>query len=137
MVVVYLVEWHHVARENVLPWRWPRRELIGFPGCYPNAYADRVMKRLCTHPNVGAVLLVSLGCESFRRQELAETGAPVGPAGSYASDPGDRRHAVDDGRGARVGGTGPGAVERHATGGTGNQRSGGRDDLWRFGTPVA
>ena len=40
---------------------------IGFAGCYPNAYADRMMRRLCTHPNVGAVLLVSLGCESFDR----------------------------------------------------------------------
>jgi altronate hydrolase len=39
------------------------------------------MKRLCTHPNVGAVLLVSLGCESFNREELRRTihasGRPV------------------------------------------------------------
>ena len=40
-----------------------------------------MMKQLCTHPNVGAVLLVSLGCESFDRRTLAqairETGRPV------------------------------------------------------------
>ena len=39
----------------------PTTSVIGFPGCYPNEYAQRVMERLCTHPNVGAVLLVSLG----------------------------------------------------------------------------
>jgi altronate hydrolase len=39
------------------------------------------MRRLCTHPNVGAVLLCSLGCESFNRNGLLETitasGRPV------------------------------------------------------------
>jgi len=66
VVVAYLVECaHHVAREIVLPYRQSGVHLIGFPGCYPNAYARLMMERLCTHPNVGAVLLVSLGCESF------------------------------------------------------------------------
>jgi len=55
--------------------------VIGFGGCYPNAYADRMMNRLCTHPNVGGVLLLSLGCESFNRhrlaQNIAESGRPV------------------------------------------------------------
>lgn len=55
--------------------------MIGFPGCYPNDYATRIMKQLCTHPNVGAVLLVSLGCESFDRGALGEaveaSGRPV------------------------------------------------------------
>ncbi len=82
VLVVYLVECaHHVAREITLPWRDRGVQLIGFPGCYPNTYADRIMKRLCTHPNVGAVLLISLGCESFDRRALAETvlqsGRPV------------------------------------------------------------
>ena len=82
VVVAYLVECaHHVAREIATAWRQSGVQLIGFSGCYPNAYADRVMNRLCTHPNVGAVLLVSLGCESFPRQDLAETvrqsGRPV------------------------------------------------------------
>lgn len=74
VLVVYLVECaHHVAREIV----WPRRadgvHLIGFGGCYPNAYSHRMLIRLCTHPNVGAVLLVSLGCEGFDRNTLLET----------------------------------------------------------------
>jgi len=73
VAVAYLVECaHHVAREIVGRFRDRPVHLIGFPGCYPNAYADRMMRRLCTHPNVGAVLLVSLGCESFNRRALEE-----------------------------------------------------------------
>jgi altronate hydrolase len=56
-------------------------QLIGFPGCYPSPYAHRVLEAFCTHPNVGAVLLVSLGCEEFRRGSLREavkaSGRPV------------------------------------------------------------
>jgi altronate hydrolase len=82
VAVAYLVECaHHVAREVVARFRDRPVHLIGFPGCYPNAYADRMMTRLCMHPNVGAVLLVSLGCESFNRRRLAEeiaaSGRPV------------------------------------------------------------
>ena len=49
-------------------------------GC-ADPYAHRVLEAFCTHPNVGAVLLVSLGCEEFRRGSLRETvkasGRPV------------------------------------------------------------
>jgi len=82
IAVVYLVECaHHVAREIALPMRDRGVHLIGFPGCFPNAYATRVMTQVCTHPNVAAVLLVSLGCEGFDRHALAKTieasGRPV------------------------------------------------------------
>jgi altronate dehydratase large subunit len=82
VVVAYLVECaHHVAREIAESFKGEPVHLIGFGGCYPNAYADRMMNRLCTHPNVGAALLLSLGCESFNRHKLAEniatTGRPV------------------------------------------------------------
>ncbi len=82
VLVGYLVECaHHVAREIVLPHRDSGAQLIGFPGCFPNDYAQRMMETLCTHPNVGAVLLVSLGCESFNRfrleQAIAASGRPV------------------------------------------------------------
>jgi altronate dehydratase large subunit len=71
VVVVYLVECaHHVAREVQLPFRGDDVHLIGFGGCYPNAYAFRMLAALCTHPNVGATLLVSLGCEGFDRRGL-------------------------------------------------------------------
>jgi len=82
VVVAYLVECaHHVAREITLSFRHQNVHLIGFPGCYPNGYADKVMRQLVTHPNVGAVLLISLGCESFNKQGLETlvdaTGRPV------------------------------------------------------------
>ena len=77
-----------------------RRHLIGFPGCYPNAYADRIMRRICTHPNVGAVLLVSLGCESFNRNGLAEivrqSGRPVETL--VIQQAGGTRSTIRDGR---------------------------------------
>jgi altronate hydrolase len=79
IVVAYLVECaHHVAREMVAPFREDGVHLIGFGGCYPNAYALRMLQQLGTHPNVGAVLLVSLGCESMDRKTLAQTVADSG-----------------------------------------------------------
>ncbi|AXI48523.1 hydrolase [Sulfitobacter sp. SK012] len=70
VAVAYLVECaHHVAREITLVDR-ENAHVIGFPGCFPNEYAQKIMEKLCTHPNVGAVLLVSLGCESFNRVQL-------------------------------------------------------------------
>jgi len=87
VAVVYLVECaHHVAREITSLYKSPRQadqavHLIGFPGCFPNEYAQKMMERLCTHPNVGGVLAVSLGCESFDRRLLAKqvkaTGRPI------------------------------------------------------------
>ncbi|MFH5776343.1 UxaA family hydrolase [Paracoccus sp. NGMCC 1.201697] len=86
VVVAYLVECaHFVASEIVQRFRNTPHEgqvqLIGFPGCYPNEYAARMMERLCTHPNVGAVLFVSLGCESFDKVRVANavdaSGRPV------------------------------------------------------------
>lgn len=79
IAVAYLVECaHHVAREICIAFRNAPVHLIGFPGCYPNQYADRIMNALCTHPNIGGVLLVSLGCESFNRRRLSETIAASG-----------------------------------------------------------
>ncbi len=41
VAVAYLVECaHHVAREIALPLREDGVHVIGFPGCYPNAYAE-------------------------------------------------------------------------------------------------
>jgi altronate dehydratase large subunit len=82
VAVAYLVECaHHVAKEIAWPHREAGAHVIGFPGCYPNAYASKMMQRLCTHPNVGAVLLVSLGCEGFNKKLLEQTikksGRPV------------------------------------------------------------
>jgi altronate dehydratase large subunit len=81
VAVAYLVECaHHVARE-IAGMDRDNAHVIGFPGCFPNPYAQKMMERLCTHPNVGAVLLVSLGCESFDRDRLLrvirDSGRPV------------------------------------------------------------
>jgi len=80
VAVAYLVECaHHVARK--IAEGTSDAHVIGFPGCFPNPYAQRMLERLCTHPNVGAVCLVSLGCESFDRVALEravrESGRPV------------------------------------------------------------
>lgn len=82
VAVTYLVECaHHVAREITYPNRESGAHLIGFPGCFPNAYSFKMLERLCTHPNVGAVLLVSLGCEGFDKSRLLDavraTGRPA------------------------------------------------------------
>ncbi len=101
LVVVYLVECaHHVAREIVVPFRERGVHLIGFPGCYPNAYALDMLEKLCTHPNVGGALLVSLGCEGFNKRQLARviegTGRPVATLG--IQDTGGTRKTIADGR---------------------------------------
>ena len=44
VVVAYLVECaHHVAREIAIPFRDRDVHVIGFPGCYPNGYAETMM----------------------------------------------------------------------------------------------
>jgi altronate dehydratase large subunit len=101
VAVAYLVECaHHVAREITAPFRERGVHTIGFPGCYPNAYASAMLASLCTHPNVGAVLLVSLGCESFPRDDLAEAVARSGRAVAtlVIQDTGGTRRTIDEGR---------------------------------------
>ena len=69
--IVFLVECaHHVAKKVAESFR-ENVEYFGFPGCYPSDYGYRIVRSLCTHSNVGAVLLVSLGCECFDRDRLA------------------------------------------------------------------
>jgi altronate dehydratase large subunit len=72
VLVIYTVECaRHVAHavaageEDV--------HVIGFPGCYDNAYAIRLMLALARHPNVGAVLSVGLGCEYTQPKKIADT----------------------------------------------------------------
>ncbi|WP_019026037.1 UxaA family hydrolase [Colwellia piezophila] len=82
ILVTYLVECaHHVARAIVTDSPSDNVQLIGFPGCYPNEYSLKIMEGLCTHPNVAGVLMVSLGCEGFNREQLSNTikasGRPV------------------------------------------------------------
>lgn len=81
VAVVYLVECAHHVASRIAAGLEEDVHVIGFGGCYPNDYAAMMLERLTTHPNVGAVLLVSLGCEGFDRaalaRQVAASGRPV------------------------------------------------------------
>jgi altronate hydrolase len=77
VAVVYLVECARTVADAIAAGR-DDVHVIGFGGCYPSGYAQQMLERLCTHPNVGAVALVSLGCEGFGRERLAEVVAASG-----------------------------------------------------------
>ena len=79
VLVIYTVECaqhvaHMIARDE------PDTHVIGFPGCYDNQYAVRLMLALARHPNIGAVLAVGLGCEYTQPAKIAaiarESGRP-------------------------------------------------------------
>lgn len=71
VLVVYTVECaQHVA--HAIAAGEPDTHVIGFPGCFDNQYAVRLLLSLARHPNVGAVLAVGLGCEYTQPERLAE-----------------------------------------------------------------
>lgn len=72
VLIIYTVECaqfvaHGIARDE------EDVHVIGFPGCYDNQYAVRLLLALARHPNVGAVLSVGLGCEYTQPARIAET----------------------------------------------------------------
>jgi altronate dehydratase large subunit len=70
VLVIYTVECaQHVA--HAIGANEDDVHVIGFPGCYDNAYAIRLMLALARHPNVGAILSVGLGCEYTQPEKLA------------------------------------------------------------------
>lgn len=72
VLVIYTVECaQHVA--HAIAAGEDEVQVIGFAGCYDNAYAIRLMLALARHPNVGAVLAVGLGCEYTQPGKIAET----------------------------------------------------------------
>lgn len=83
VLVIYTVECaqhvaHAIARDE------PDTHVIGFPGCYDNQYAVRLLLSLARHPNVGAVLAVGLGCEYTQPAKIAEVVRQSGrPAESF------------------------------------------------------
>lgn len=71
VLVIYTVECaQHVA--HAIAANEAGVQVIGFPGCYDNPYAIRLMLALARHPNVGAVLAVGLGCEYTQPEKIAE-----------------------------------------------------------------
>jgi len=83
LLVIYTVQCaefvaHEVARGE------PDAHVIGFPGCYDNAYAIRLMLALAWHPNVGGVLAIGLGCEYTQPARIAEAVRESGrPAAAF------------------------------------------------------
>jgi altronate hydrolase len=72
VLIIYTVECaQHVA--HAIAAGEDDAHVIGFPGCYDNAYAIRLMLALARHPNVGAVLAVGLGCEYTQPEKIAAT----------------------------------------------------------------
>lgn len=70
LAVIYTVECaHHVA--EMIARALPGAQVLGFAGCYSDPYAVRMLVELATHPNVGGVILVQLGCESTDVPALA------------------------------------------------------------------
>ncbi len=73
----------------------PDVHVIGFPGCYDNDYAIRLMLALATHPNIGGVLCVGLGCEYTQPHRIAEAVRNFGPACGVIFHSGERRYAFE------------------------------------------
>ena len=76
--------------------------VIGFPGCYDNAYAIRLMLSLATHPNVGACLAIGLGCEYTQPPRIASAVAESGRPSRwfYIQDSGGTRAGIHEGKAA-------------------------------------
>ncbi len=101
VLVVYTVECAaHVA--HAVAAGEDDTHVVGFPGCYDNAYAVRLILSLAKHPNVGAVLAIGLGCEYTRPKGIAEAVENSGrPAEAfYIQDAGGTRTSVEKGKAA-------------------------------------
>ena len=99
VLVIYTVECaSHVAHEIA------RGEddvhVLGFPGCYDNAYAIRLMLALARHPNVGAVLAVGLGCEYTQPARIVEMVRQSGRRAEwfYIQETGGTRTSIEKGK---------------------------------------
>lgn len=83
VLVVYTVECASFVAQAIAHGE-DNTHVVGFPGCYDNAYAIRILLAMARHPNVGAVLTVGLGCEYTQPHRIAEAVRASGrPADSY------------------------------------------------------
>jgi altronate hydrolase len=99
VLVVYTVECaQHVA--HAIAAGEEGVHVVGFPGCYDNQYAIRLMLALGRHPNVGAVLAVGLGCEYTRPDRIAEVVRESGRPAEWfrIQDAGGTRSSVERGK---------------------------------------
>ncbi|WP_373237475.1 UxaA family hydrolase [Cohaesibacter celericrescens] len=74
--------------------------VIGFPGCYDNQYAIRMLLAMARHPNIGAVLTVGLGCEYTQPGKIADLVEQSGRLADsfYIQDVGGTRSSVERGK---------------------------------------
>ena len=83
VLVVYTVQCAEFVAHAVAA-NEPDAHVIGFPGCFDNEYAIRLMLALGRHPNVGAVLAIGLGCEYTQPARIADAVRQSGrPAESF------------------------------------------------------
>lgn len=83
LLVVYTVQCAEFVAQEVARGE-ADTHAIGFPGCYDNDYAIRLMLALARHPNVGGVLAIGLGCEYTQPARIADAVRASGrPAESF------------------------------------------------------
>jgi len=99
VLVVYTVECASFVAQGIAHGE-ENTHVVGFPGCYDNAYAIRILLALARHPNVGAVLVVGLGCEYTQPHRIAEVVRETGrPAESYfIQENGGTTSSIDKGK---------------------------------------
>lgn len=76
-------------------------ETVGFTGCTDNDYATRLLVSMIQHPNVGAVVVIGLGCEYVQPERLAEVAEEIGKPAAWfrIQDLGGTRSSIDHGVG--------------------------------------
>ncbi len=72
LLVLYTVECSAFVAERIAERAGSEAECLGFHGCNDNAYAVRILSALIRHPNIGAVLVIGLGCEHIQPDKLCE-----------------------------------------------------------------
>ena len=99
LLVVYTVQCAEFVAQEVARGE-PDAHVIGFPGCYDNAYAIRLMLALARHPNVGSVLAIGLGCEYTQPARIADAVRASGrPARAFfIQEHGGTRSSVEHGK---------------------------------------
>ncbi len=99
LLVVYTVQCAEFVAEAIAQGE-PDAHVIGFPGCYDNEYAIRLLLALARHPNIGGVLVVGLGCEYTQPARIAEVVRQSGrPAESFfIQEHGGTRSSIELGK---------------------------------------
>ena len=99
LLVVYTVECASFVAQEIAK---GERDVhvIGFPGCYDNDYAFRLMLALSTHPNIGGVLCVGLGCEYTQPSRIADVVLQSGRATEsfFIQEHGGTRSSIELGK---------------------------------------